>query len=257
VPVPVPDNGIVVGEFVALLVMVTLAPLTAPAVVGANVTVRVTDCPAVSTVPLETPLSLNPAPVTVTPEIVMFEFPLFVNVVVSELLLPSATFPKDKLVGLAPSDKVAAAPVPDRLMTSGEGVPFVVSVMLPVTAVAEDGVKTALKVAVPPAAMVVDVDRPVWLKPVPDTVICENVRVALPLLVSVIDCELLLPTVTVPKLTLVGLAEICDCVPVPLRAIVRGEFVPLLVIDTLPVALVAVVGAKVIVKVVVWPGFSV
>ena len=43
----------------------------------------------------------------------------------------------------------------------------------------------------------------------PATVICENVRVALPLFFSVIGCELLLPTATVPKLTLVGLAEIC------------------------------------------------
>jgi hypothetical protein len=142
-------------------------------------------------------------------------------------------------------------------MTSGEGVPFVVSVMLPVTAVAEDGVKTALKVAVPPAAMVVDVERPVWLKPVPDTVICENVRVALPLLVSVMVCELLLPTVTLPKLTLVGLAEICGCVPVPLRAIFRGEAGALLVTDTLPLELAAVVGVNVTLNEVVWPGLSV
>ena len=159
--VPVPDKLTVVGEFVALLVIVTLAPLTAPAVVGANVTVRVEDCPGVSTVPFGTPLALNPAPVTVTPEIVMFELPLFVSDVVSELSVPSPTLPKDRLVGFVPSDKVAVAPVPDRLITSGEGVPFVVSVMLPLTVVAEDGVKTALNVVLPPAAIVVDVERPV------------------------------------------------------------------------------------------------
>ena len=46
--VPVPLRGIDNGLFVALLVMVTLAPLTAPGVVGANFTVRVADCPGVS-----------------------------------------------------------------------------------------------------------------------------------------------------------------------------------------------------------------
>ena len=111
--------------------------------------------------PLGMPLALNPAPVTVTPEIVMFELPLLVIDVVSEELLPSLTLPKLKLVGLAPSKKVAADPVPDKLITSGEGVPLVVRVMLPVTVVAEDGVKTALKVVLPPAAIVVDVERPV------------------------------------------------------------------------------------------------
>ena len=46
--VPVPDKLIVVGELVALLVMVMLAPLTIPGDVGANFTVRVADCPGVS-----------------------------------------------------------------------------------------------------------------------------------------------------------------------------------------------------------------
>jgi hypothetical protein len=40
--------AIVIGEPVALLAIVTLAPVTVPAVVGANVTVNVTDCPGVS-----------------------------------------------------------------------------------------------------------------------------------------------------------------------------------------------------------------
>jgi hypothetical protein len=159
--VPVPDKLIVVGEFVALLAMVMLAPLTTPGVVGANVTVRVADCPGVSTVPLEMPLALNPAPTTVTLEIVMLEFPLLVIDVVDEALLPSFTFPKLKVVGFATSVNAAAAPLPDRLITSGEGVPFVVSVMVPFTIVEEDGVKTALNVVLPPAAMAVDVERPV------------------------------------------------------------------------------------------------
>ena len=39
---PVPESAIAVGEFVALLVMLTL-PLTNPPVVGANWAVTVTD----------------------------------------------------------------------------------------------------------------------------------------------------------------------------------------------------------------------
>jgi hypothetical protein len=69
---------------------------------------------------------------------------------------------------------------------------------------------------------------------------------------------LLLPTATLPKLMLAGLAPSAPVpAPVPVNAIVRGELVPLLVIDTLPLALAAVVGVYVTVKVVVCPGFRV
>jgi len=178
--VPVPDSGIVNGELVALLVMVTLAPLTAPGVVGANVTSRVTDWPGVSTVPLEMPLALNSAPVTVTAEIVMSELPLFITDVGRRLLLPSGTLPKGRFGGLALSVNVAAVPVPDKLITRGDGAPLVVSVMLPLAAAAEDGVNTASNVVLPPAGIVVDADRPDWLKPGPDTLICEKESVMLP-----------------------------------------------------------------------------
>jgi hypothetical protein len=45
---------------------------------------------------------LKPSPdVVVTPETVMSAFPLFVSVTLSELVVPSFTFPKLKVVGLA------------------------------------------------------------------------------------------------------------------------------------------------------------
>src|SRR6266446_3327389 len=59
-------------------------------------------------------------PVTVTLEIVTFAFPLFVRVAPSELLLPIFTFPKLRIVGLAPSKNVAATPVPLMGIASGE-----------------------------------------------------------------------------------------------------------------------------------------
>jgi len=59
------------------------------------------------------------------------------------------------------------------------------------------------------------------------------------------------------KFSDVGDIPITGSVPVPLRAIVRGEPAALLVIDTLPLTLVPVVGAKVTLKEVLWPGLSV
>jgi hypothetical protein len=76
----VPES--VIGSDAALLVTVTLAPVTAPAVVGSNVTVNVAVCVGINVKPVETPLALNPAPTTFTPEIVTSEFPLLVSVVV-------------------------------------------------------------------------------------------------------------------------------------------------------------------------------
>ena len=44
-------------------------------------------------VPALTPLELNPVPVVVTLETVTFEFPVFVSVVLKELLPATFTFP--------------------------------------------------------------------------------------------------------------------------------------------------------------------
>jgi hypothetical protein len=99
---PVPDREIVAGEFVALLVSVAV-PVTLPVADGANVTFKVADCPGVSVVPVDTPLTLNPAPETETFEIETFELPEFFTVIGRELLEPVFTLPKLKLLGEAVS----------------------------------------------------------------------------------------------------------------------------------------------------------
>jgi hypothetical protein len=99
--VPLPLRAMV-GEFVALLATDTL-PVTLPAAVGANVTFSVADWLGDKIVPGVMPLALNPVPVGVTLEIVTFEFPLFVSVALKELVFPTFTFPKLRLVGLAPT----------------------------------------------------------------------------------------------------------------------------------------------------------
>ena len=85
-----------------MLATLTL-PETLPAPVGAKTTSSVTDCLGVKIVLALRPLVLKPAPVGTTLAIVAFEFPLLVKVTLNVLLLPSFTFPKLKLVGLAAS----------------------------------------------------------------------------------------------------------------------------------------------------------
>jgi len=94
------------------------------------------------------------------------------------------------------------------------------------------------------------------VKPEPEIVAAVMLRVALPVFVSVTVWLELLPIATLPKATGDGLIVIVACVtvPEPLRLIASGEPGALLLIETLPVALVDVVGANVIVKLVVWPG---
>jgi hypothetical protein len=171
-------------------------------------------------------------------------FPVFVIVVVSELLPPTCAFPKLRLAGDALRVCVAVVPVPVRLIVSCAGEPLVVRVTDPLDEVADVGVNTALKFRAPPAVIVVEVLIPETLKPDPVTLTCEKVRVELPVFVIVITLELLFPTTTLPKLTLVGLTESRACRPVPLKEIVSGEFVASLTIVNVPVAFPADGGAN-------------
>src|SRR5271156_2008625 len=232
--------------------MLTL-PFTNPAAAGANCAVIVTDWFGVKISPEVTPLLLYPVPDTVTLEIVTFEFPLLVSVVVSELLLPTLTFPKLKLDELSPSRLVAATPVPLREIVSGELGALLTSVIDPVTLPAVLGPNTALNVAALPAAIVTGAVIPVMLKPAPETVNEEIVTVALPPLVRLTDCELFVPVVTLPNAAVVGVAANWGWVPVPLKLIVVGEFSPLLTIEMLPLGLPADVGANCALKVVLSP----
>jgi hypothetical protein len=218
-----------------LLAILTFAPVNTIAAVGVNVIVKTADCWGARIMPAESPLVVTPAPVAVTLEMVMFEFPLLVRVEDSEVLLPTEIVLKFRLVGAAPSCTVDAPPVPDRAIVSDAGAPLVASVMDPFTAAVVVGVKIALKATLPPAGMVVAVDRPEIVNPAPGGVTFENVRVELPPFCSVMVCELLVPFTTVPKLTLAGIAEICAWSPVPASGIVSGEFEASLVTVKVPV----------------------
>ena len=208
-------------------------------------------------VPALTPLELKPAPVALAPEMVTFAFPLFVNATVSELVVPSFTFPKLNPVGLAPSSRLVATPVPPKGTVSGEFGALLTSATDPDTLPEVDGVKTALNVAVFPAATVNGALNPEVLKPAPVAAACEIVRLALPPFETVIVCELLLPTTTLPKAALDGAVAICACVPVPLKAIAMGEPGALLAIEMLPLAPPAEDGVKLAESPALWPGLRV
>ena len=162
----------------------------------------------------------------------------------NELLLPTLTFPKLRVEVLSPRRRVAATPVPLREMESGELGALLTRVIVPMTLPAELGPKTALNVAVLPAAMVTGAVIPVVLKPAPVTVTEEIVTVAPPPFARLTVCELLVPVVTLPNAALDGVAFNCACVPVPLNAIVAGEPGALLTIEMLPVAAPAEGGVK-------------
>lgn len=155
------------------------------------------------------PLVVNPDPATLTLEIVTFELPLFVRVTFNEVLVPSVTFPKLNVEGLAPSSSVAATPVPLSGTARGEFEPLLVREMEPVALPVVVGEKTALNVVVAPTAIVTGVERPVIVKPAPDTLACETVRLAVPVFFRLIVCEFEFPSTTLPKLTLAGVAASC------------------------------------------------
>lgn len=184
-------------------------PGKVPFVVGVNVTVNVTVWFGVKVSPELTPVVVIPVPVGVTPEIVMFEFPLFVSVTFNDLLLPTLTLPNARLEGFAPSRKVAVTPVPLTGMESGEPGALFVSDTDPLTRPAEVGENTMLNDEFLPARIEVGSVSPLMLTPAPVALAAEIMSVAVPLFVTVIVCELLVPVVTFPKLTVDGLVEIC------------------------------------------------
>ncbi len=129
-------------------------------------------------------------------------------------------------------------------MVVGEVGALLTSERLPDALLAAVGVKLTVNAADLPGATVSGRVRPLKPKPLPETVACETFRLALPGLLSVIVCVLVVPTVTLPKLALAGTTEICGSTPAPESAIVAGELVALLSTDTLPVTLPVAVGAK-------------
>jgi hypothetical protein len=186
------------------------------------------------------PVTLKPVPVALAEETTRFTTPVFFSVIVCELFEPSATLPNATLEGV--TDIAGCAPVPVRAIVVGPE-RLVVTEMLPDTAPAVVGAKTTLKLIVLFGVSVCAV-KPVTLKPVPVTLSDETTRFAVPVFFRVIACVEPVPSATLPKATLDGVAEIPGCVPVPVSAIVVGEPARFVFTEMVPERLPPVVGAK-------------
>lgn len=175
--------------------------------------------------------------------------PVFVIVSDSDWVLPTVTVPKLRLAGLAPKVP-AVVPVPvNGIVRVGLGA-FEVSVRLPLAAPLAVGANVTLKLVLCPAFRVTGAVIPLSVNPDPLIPTWEIVTLDPPLLVTVSERALLLPTVTLPKLRVLGLAPNAPAViPVPVSGIANEGLAPSEVIVTVPFALPADCGAKVTVNV--------
>jgi len=114
-------------------------------------------------------------------------------------------------------------PVPFRAIVSSDPGASLVIKILPLATPADAGANVALNVVLCPALIVNGVAKPLILKAVPEEPAWEIVTPLVPEFVSVIVCDALLPTSTLPKPTLAGLAVSCPCTPIPAKAIVAGD----------------------------------
>ena len=141
--------------------------VTAPEVVGLNVTVNGTLDPAGIVTGSDSPPTLNTelfefAAVTVTLAPVAFRLPDAVP------LFPTTTLPSGKVAGVTVSVPVAAAvPVPDSGIVSVGLDPSEVIVRLPLALPADVGVNVTLKLALWPEVSVTGAVIPLKLNPVP------------------------------------------------------------------------------------------
>jgi hypothetical protein len=108
---PVPETGIDMGEFGALLAIV-IVPEKAEAVAGVNTTPSVTACPGTTIAPASAEEMLKLCAEMMTLPIAVGALPEFVSVMVAVPLEPTATFPKLKL-----EESAASCGVPDGCTT--------------------------------------------------------------------------------------------------------------------------------------------
>lgn len=136
---------------------------------------------------------------------------------------------------------------------------MLVTETVPVALPAAAGVNVTVRVAFWPGLTVAGRLRPLVAKPAPDADAAEIVSAPVPVLLRVTDCEAVVPTATLAKLTLVGLTVSCGCAvaPVPLSAITNEGFAAVLVTVTLPLTAPDAVGVKITGKVVDSPPVSV
>ena len=172
------------------------------------------------------------------------ELPVFVRVSVCVDEVPVFTFPKLRLFELRLRVSVAATPVPVSATVAGEPGALLVIVRLPLALPVDAGANCTLKVVDCPALTDSGRVNPLVLKPLPVTLTCETVNVAVPVLLSWMVWEFVVPTTTLPKLKLDGVMVNAACTPVPVTGITALAPCVFKTV-TFPLTLSPVVGLKV------------
>lgn len=219
---PLPDAEIVAGEFVALLVTVTV-PEKLPDATGRKVSSRVADCPGARISPAEMPLAEYPAPETPTLEIVTLEFPELVSVTPSMLLFPIATAPKFRCEVDIVNNALDAIPVPLTVTMSGDAEASLTMETPPESAPADFGANTTSREARLPGAIVSGNETPVTETPGAVALALLMVMLVEPSFVIVTDCDAVDPSGTEPNLIAVGATDI-EAAPLTLCWLLDGAF---------------------------------
>jgi hypothetical protein len=198
---------------------------------------------------------VNPVPVTLAPERVTLAVPEFISVTVELPVLPTLTFPKLTVDGLAPI--CPSVPVPDIVtVADGSVLPTcpetsTVPDVLPVVV----GVNATVKVVLWPAASVIGVVKPVTENSAPVRVMEFTVMDSSPEFVSVTACLLVAPSDVLPKVMTEGLVVnvAVEAMAVPVRAKACGEPGTLSAKLIVPLSVAAAGGVKTTLKVMLWP----
>ena len=157
------------------------APVTAPAVVGAKLTVTVAVLPAATVNGEERPESPKPVPDSAALLIVRLPVPGFEIVTVCVLVTPVVTLPKFTEAGVTEICGVCAAvPVPERATLTDGVAELFTRVSVPAKVPVVVGAKVTVNAEDDPAGIVSGSVTGGSLKPVPDTLAEVIVRLAVP-----------------------------------------------------------------------------
>jgi hypothetical protein len=139
---------------------------------------------------------------------VTFEFPTFVNLTVKALFFPTTTLPKFKEGTLADRTAVDAIPIPLRETELGMMEALLAMETWPARVPAAFGEKMTFNMACFPASITSGRVTPVIVTPAAEAAACVIVRLEVPPLEMVTDCDAVLPSGTEPKLMEAGATEI-------------------------------------------------
>lgn len=191
----------------------TTLPLTPVVEVGVNCTENVTLCPAVKVFGAARPVIVNPVPETVAEETTRSALPVFVRVTFCELDCPTVILLKVSAEGI--SENAGCMPMPLSEIGSAVLVALLTMVRVPDAVPADWGANCTCTVALWPGGIVEEGLPPTTLNAALEIVACEMSTVAEPVFVRVMLSELLAPTATLPKLSVLALVESVPAVELP------------------------------------------